>query len=61
MTGVSDEQEDVMSVSALAGVSLQAAVVGALVGIAGVVVLARVLARRSTRADRTMVSLNERD
>jgi len=50
-----------MGVSAVAGVSLQAAVVGVLVGIAVVVVLARVLARRSSRTERTMVSLNGPD
>jgi membrane associated rhomboid family serine protease len=55
------KQEDAMGVSAVAGVSLQAAVVGVLVGIAVVVVLARLLARRSSRADRTLVSLNGRD
>jgi membrane associated rhomboid family serine protease len=61
VTRVSDEQEDVMSVSTLAGVSLQAAVVGVLVGVAAVVVLARVLARRSNRTERTLVSLNEHE
>ncbi len=49
-----------MDLSAVAGVSWPAAVVGVLVGIA-VVVLVRVLARRSSRSERTLVSLNGRD
>jgi FlaG/FlaF family flagellin (archaellin) len=53
-------REGAMSVSAVAGVSLQAAVVGVLVGVAVVVVLAGVLARRSSRPERTLVSLNGR-
>ncbi len=50
-----------MDLSAVAGVSRLAAVVGVLVGIAVVVALARLLARRSARPDRTLVSLNGRD
>ncbi len=43
-----------MDLSAVVGVSRQAAVVGVLAGI--VIVLARVLARRSSRTKRTIVS-----
>jgi nitrate reductase gamma subunit len=50
-----------MDHAAVAGVSVQAAVVGGLAGIAAVVVLARLLARRSARQERTLVSLNGRE
>ena len=50
-----------MGASAVAGVSWQAAVVGVIVGIALVILLARVLARRSGRSERTLVSLNGRE
>jgi len=46
-----------MGFSAVAGVSRLAAAVGVLVAIAVVFVLARVLARRSARTERTLVSL----
>jgi uncharacterized membrane protein YjjB (DUF3815 family) len=45
----------------VAGVSWQVAVVGALVASAVVGVLARVIARRSGRRERTVVSLSGRD
>jgi hypothetical protein len=50
-----------MDHAAVAGVSVQAAAVGVLAGIAAVVVLARLLARRSARQERTLVSLNGRE
>jgi hypothetical protein len=50
-----------MDLGAVAGVSGQAVVVAVLVGVAAVFVLARVLARRSGRRERTLVSLNSRD
>jgi hypothetical protein len=43
------------------GVSLQAAGVGVLAVVAVVVALARAIARRSDRRDRTLVSLNARE
>jgi hypothetical protein len=46
---------------ALAGVSRYAAVLGGLVVVGAVFVIARVLARRSGRPERTLVSLNGRD
>jgi hypothetical protein len=58
---VSKSQEDAMDLQAVAGVSREAAFVGVLVGIGAVFVLARVLARRSARRERTLVSLNSRD
>ena len=61
MTTVSKTQEDAMDLGAVAGVSRVAVVVGVLVGVGAVFVLARVLARRSRRPERTLVSLNGRD
>jgi hypothetical protein len=57
---VSRGQEDAMDLGAVAGVSWPAAVVAVLVGVAAVFILARVLARRSDRPERTLVSLNGR-
>lgn len=45
----------------VAGVSVQAAGVGVLVVAVVVVALARAIARRSDRRERTLVSLNERE
>jgi hypothetical protein len=45
-----------MDLGAVAGVSRVAVVVGVLVGVGLVFVLARVLARRSSRPERTIVS-----
>jgi hypothetical protein len=56
VTKVFRRQEDAMDHAAVAGVSVPAAVLGVLAGIAVVVVLARVLARRSARQERTIVS-----
>jgi membrane associated rhomboid family serine protease len=50
-----------MDLVAVAGVSRLAAIGGVLVGVAAVIVLSRVLARRSTRRARTVVSLNGHD
>jgi hypothetical protein len=50
-----------MEHAAVAGVSRLAAVVGALVSLALVILLARLLARRSGRSERTLVSLSGRD
>jgi len=56
VTTVSKRQEDAMDLGAVAGVSRVAVVVGVLVGVGLVFVLARVLARRSSRPERTIVS-----
>jgi hypothetical protein len=58
---VSKKQEGAMDLEALAGVSRQVAVVGVLVAVGVVFVLTRVLARRSSRPERTLVSLNGRE
>lgn len=50
-----------MDLVAIAGVSRLAVVGGVLAGVAGVVVLARVLARRGSRRERTLVNLNGHD
>jgi HAMP domain-containing protein len=50
-----------MDLSAVAGLSRLAVAAGVVVGIAGVVVLARLLARRSSRTERTLVTLNSRE
>jgi hypothetical protein len=50
-----------MDLGTVAGVSRLTAAVAVLVGIGVVFVLARVLARRSARRERTLVSLNGRD
>lgn len=50
-----------MDLGAVAGVSWPVAVVAVLVGVAAVLAVARVLARRSGRRERTLVSLNSRD
>jgi hypothetical protein len=50
-----------MDLSAVAGVSRLALAAGVVAGIAGVVVLARLLARRASRPERTLVELNSRD
>jgi len=50
-----------MGLEAVAGISRLVAVVGVLVGVGGVLVLARVLARRAEGRERTQVSLNGRD
>ncbi len=47
-----------MDLVAMAGVSRLGVVGAVLAGMAAVVVLARVLARRSTRRERTLVNLN---
>jgi hypothetical protein len=49
-------QEDAMGLGAVVGVSRLAVVVAVLVGVGAVFVLSRVLARRSSRAERTIVS-----
>ena len=49
-----------MDLAAVAGVSRQVAIVGVLAGIGAIVVLARVLARRSKRSARTLVNLSGR-
>jgi hypothetical protein len=46
---------------AVAGVSWPGAVVAVLVGVVAVLALARVLARRAGRRERTLVSLNSRE
>jgi len=50
-----------MDLGAVAGVSRLAVVVAVLVGAGAVLVISRVLARRSSRPERTLVSLNGRE
>ena len=50
-----------MDLATVAGVSRQVAIVGVLAGIGAIVVLARVLARRSRRSERTLVNLSGRE
>jgi hypothetical protein len=50
-----------MDLAAVAGVSPLTAMVGLLASISAIVVLARVLARRSRRSGRTLVNLSGRD
>jgi hypothetical protein len=54
-------QEETMDLAAVAGVSRQAAIVGVLAGVGGILVLVRVLARRSVRRERTLVNLSGRE
>ncbi len=58
---VSNRQEEGMDLGALASVSRLVVVASVVVGVGAVFVLARVLARRSSRPERTLVSLNGRD
>ena len=55
---VSKGQEEQMDLIGMAGVSRLAVVGAVLAGIAVVIVFARVLARRASRGDRTLVNLN---
>ncbi len=55
---VSKGQEEAMDLMGVAGVSRVVVVGAVLAGAAVVIVLARVLARRASRGDRTLVNLN---